>query len=136
MSLRTIAAAMCLALLHCSGDSTIDLPHGYFLARVHSGAFAVVNPHRRLVTRTSRQGLALSVIGDVVVGQIDPAGDASRPQATTFFVVNTATSNVTTDLSQREAVAMLRTFGIQEMPRLRRATRFTTLASLRAADER
>ncbi len=129
-------ALITLALAGC-GDYNIQLPRGYFLARIDSGAFAIVNPQNRVITPLSHNGVALAVVGDMVVGQIDPMPPLSgrAELANTFFIVNTATGEAAANLSGENYLAQLRELGIPTPPELVRATRFTTLAALRAATE-
>ena len=118
----------------CSGDYTIQLPNHYFVARVYSGAFFIVNPQNRGVTPSSHEGIALAVVGDSVLGEIDPPPDHTPGRASGgLFVVDTRSNRAWINLSREQYLQTLRGIGIKAPPKLVRVDRFSTLRSLRTA---
>ncbi len=130
---RSILFAALAICLGCNQDFTIQLPNGYFVARVHSGAFAIVNPSNRAVTDQSHQGIAVAVADDVVMGEIDPTAPDPDPAAARHFVINTKTNEVWHKLSRQEYLRRLQSVGIKAPPRLVLVDRFVTLRTLRTS---
>ena len=114
-------------------DYTVPLPHGYFIARVHSGGFGIVTPQNRGVTRLTTRGVDVAVVGDIVAGEIDPEwskGEKPLPNED-FFVIHTATGQAWLDLQSGEYRQRLRELGVGAPPNLHRVGRFS--AFLRTA---
>lgn len=130
---RYILFALLAICLGCNRDYTIQLPNGYFVARVYSGAFAIVNPNRRVVTDQSHQGIAVAVDDDIVMGEIDPTPSDADPAAGRHFVINTKTNEVWLELSREEYLHRLRLVDIKAPPRLVLVDRFVTLRTLRTS---
>ena len=125
------ATAMCLG---CNRDYTVELPNHYFVARVYPGAFAVVNPQNHVLTEQSHDAIALAVVDDFVMGEIDPpSGPDSGLRAHRFFVINTRTNEAWLKLSQKDYLERLRMEAVKAPRRLVLVDRFVTLSTLRSA---
>ena len=132
---RYVVFAVVAVCLACNRDYTIQLPNGYFVARVYSGAFAIVNPANRVVTEQSRHGIALAVAGDIVIGEIDPSSPNGPHLAESgrLFVINTRTNEMWLTLTRKEYLDRLRSLDIDVPRRLVHVDRFVTLHTLRSA---
>jgi len=129
----TLLLSVILAM-GCNSDYTVQLPNKYFVARVYSGAFFIANPQNRGVTDLSRQGIAVAVVGDIVVGAIDPESQdnsGTRTATGNHFIINTATNEAWRSLSPKDYRRVLLSVGISSPPHLVRISRFVTLQALR-----
>jgi hypothetical protein len=116
-----------LTLAACNSDYTVPLPNGYFVGRVYSGAFAVVRPDNRVVTRVTEVSIMVAVVGDIVLGENDP--QITHPRR--YFVLNTKTREAWIDLTYPEYRAKLRELEIPDAPELVMVRRSTKLSDLR-----
>jgi hypothetical protein len=118
----------------CSGDYNIQLPNHYFVARVYSGAFFIVNPQNHGVTPSSHEGIALAVVGDTLLGEIDPPPDPTLDRLSKgFFVVDTRKGQSWINLSREQYLQTLHGIGVNSPPKLMLVDRFSTLRTLRTA---
>ena len=89
------------------GDFEVPLPHCYFIARVQPGHFVVVAPDRHtIVLRAIR---SYFVEKDMVVGELAQIG--SSPE---FFILDTRSGALNTNLGLEEWSQRVRIFGITE----------------------
>ena len=89
------------------GDYQIALPHSYFVARVKPGDFALIGPDgRTVVVRTVK---AYAIHEQFVAGQTDSSLDGEP----LYFIVNTQTNSVTTNLPARRWREELHRLGVR-----------------------
>jgi hypothetical protein len=125
-------------LRHAAFGYRLELPNGYQLSTIHSGATAVVDDRGWLITNHSEYGILVAVVGPIVVGNLDTAEDAFGVARVPdrYFVVHTRTGFVADELSEAEYRRVLREVHIAEPPKLRRPnllTRFGAFGRLREA---
>lgn len=121
---RTLLLITC-ANLGCSDDYTVPLPNGYVVARVYSGGFGIVNPQNHGVTPLSTSEIAVAVVGDIVAGEVDPSNYRTRTESTGYFVINTRTDEIQTNLSWNQFRGVLQANGVGTPPPLSRVNRFS-----------
>lgn len=103
--LALVVLTTCLAC--AGGDYQIALPRGYFIARVKPGDFALIEPDGRAVAvRTVK---AYMVHEQLVIGQTAPSPEGEP----LYFIVNTQTNSVRTNLPASRWRDELRRFGVR-----------------------
>jgi hypothetical protein len=126
-TLRTMSFLAVALLAACSGDYTVGLPNGYFLARTSPGVFGVCRPDNRYVTGSTSHGVALAVIGDLVVGEFDVQAE-TKPVAR-YFVIDTKADQAWVNLTHDQYAQRLRELRVSATPQLTEPSRLTRFPS-------
>ena len=129
---RMASVLAALATASCGGPFgySIALPNGYLLVREHSGSLGVVDPRSRVVVGPSQYGIVVPVVGDLVVGNLDTEEDAFGvpPVPDRYFVVDTKSGAVESELSYDQYRHALVARGIGAPPTLVRPNKMTRFA--------
>ncbi len=103
---RIVIGLAIIAFLCCSTDYEIPLSNGFFIARWQRGEFALVAPDRHTVVVQHLSGYRVD--GNVVSGQA-----ASDDNHAGYFIIDTGTRSVSTNLPEHEWKQRLNDLGIR-----------------------
>lgn len=110
MTLRwpSIAFTITLAIVACAGggDFEVPLPNGYFIARVSTRKFCVVAPDEHTVILPD---ISLYRVDNDIVGGQTPGSAGGA-----FFLLDTKTHSLVTDLSQIEWLKRRSALGLRD----------------------
>lgn len=103
---QLLIVAIALILYGCpGGDYEIQLPHGYFIARVQPGHFVLVAPDRHTIVLPAVR--AYFVQNGIVVGEVAEHGASSA-----FFILDTRDGTLNANLRLEQWERRVRTLGI------------------------
>ena len=106
------------------GDYSVNLPNGYTLVSVYSGAILINHPHEGIAVEANID--SYQVIGDLVVGhstsaELLPEKGFSKPG---YFILDTRTRKVLQALDRTTWLSNLAKLGVSEVPVLNKPSRF------------
>lgn len=113
-----ISLCLCFLAIGCGPNFIIDLQNGYQLIVANSIDVSILDQNSRGV---SANILELNTTKDIVFGKRE---NAEHPNGVTFFVLDTKANTVDTNLTQDSMVQIVRSYGVEKLPPLRRPTYF------------
>jgi hypothetical protein len=99
-----LSLVLFLILSGCNGDYTHQLPNGYSLTRIYSGASLITDQNSKVILGPSKYGILVGIEKQFILGNLDTEENAFDVNEVPdrFFIVNTENGSVYKELTIEE----------------------------------